>query len=288
MEVRSSSCSSYQSEEDMDVRKGPWTVEEDSLLINYVNIHGEGRWNTAARCAGLNRTGKSCRLRWLNYLRPDVRRGNISLQEQLLILELHSRWGNRWSKIAQELPGRTDNEIKNYWRTRVQKHAKQLKCDVNSKQFRDVMRYVWIPRLVERIQASNSDSPPQGQPGAATFSSRVNYQEDNPATESASEWVDSNPLPDSSVDTQVSPVSDLTTECQNPQSGYYSDSVQTGSGFYPDNNGSSSWDWYNYGQGVQDVQGIEQQGDGLLSGGDSLEELWNDESILLLQQHLMS
>jgi transcription factor MYB, plant len=108
-----------------------------------------------SRVSGLRRTGKSCRLRWLNYLRPDVRRGNITPEEQLLILELHSRWGNRWSKIAQHLPGRTDNEIKNYWRTRVQKHAKQLRCDVNSRQFRDVVRYVWMPRLVERIQAES-------------------------------------------------------------------------------------------------------------------------------------
>ena len=120
--------------------------------------------------AGLKRTGKSCRLRWLNYLRPDLRRGNITPQEQLLILELHSRWGNRWSKIAQHLPGRTDNEIKNYWRTRVQKHAKQLKCDVNSQQFKDVMRYLWMPRLVERIQAAAanaSGAPQQQQHGAA-------------------------------------------------------------------------------------------------------------------------
>ncbi|KAL0288079.1 UNVERIFIED_CONTAM: Transcription factor [Sesamum calycinum] len=98
----------------MDLRRGPWTVEEDFTLINYIAHHGEGRWNSLARSAGLKRTGKSCRLRWLNYLRPDVRRGNITLEEQLLILELHSRWGNRWSKIAQHLPGRTDNEIKNY------------------------------------------------------------------------------------------------------------------------------------------------------------------------------
>jgi myb proto-oncogene protein len=105
---------------------------------------------------GLRRTGKSCRLRWLNYLRPDLRRGNITAQEQLLILELHSRWGNRWSKIAQHLPGRTDNEIKNYWRTRVQKHARQLNCDVNSQQFKDLMRYIWMPRLLERIGSDDS------------------------------------------------------------------------------------------------------------------------------------
>ncbi|KAL8100451.1 transcription factor MYB108-like [Apium graveolens] len=141
-----------------DLRRGPWTIEEDFALMNYISQHGEGRWNSLARSAGLKRTGKSCRLRWLNYLRPDVRRGNITLEEQLTILELHSRWGNRWSKIAQHLPGRTDNEIKNYWRTRVQKHAKQLKCDVNSKQFKDTMRYLWMPRLVERIQAAGGST----------------------------------------------------------------------------------------------------------------------------------
>ncbi|XP_054803777.1 transcription factor MYB78-like [Prosopis cineraria] len=151
-----SDCGSSGSEEEMGIRKGPWTEEEDTILANYISLHGEGHWNSLARAAGLKRTGKSCRLRWLNYLRPNVRRGNISLQEQLLILDLHSRWGNRWSKIAQELPGRTDNEIKNYWRTRVVKQAKQMKCDVNSKQFRDALRFVWIPRLVERIQASSS------------------------------------------------------------------------------------------------------------------------------------
>ncbi|KAG4928681.1 Transcription factor MYB2 [Glycine max] len=125
-----------------EIRKGPWSVEEDTILQNHVATHGDG----------LKRSGKSCRLRWLNYLRPDVRRGNITLQEQITILELHSRWGNRWSKIARHLPGRTDNEIKNYWRTRVIKQARNLNCDVDSKQFQDALRCVWMPRLIERIQ----------------------------------------------------------------------------------------------------------------------------------------
>lgn len=105
-------------------RKGPWTAEEDRLLIEYVRLHGEGRWNSVARLAGLKRNGKSCRLRWVNYLRPDLKRGQITPHEESIILELHARWGNRWSTIARSLPGRTDNEIKNYWRTHFKKKTK--------------------------------------------------------------------------------------------------------------------------------------------------------------------
>ncbi|KAF8116628.1 hypothetical protein N665_0015s0005 [Sinapis alba] len=138
------------------VRKGPWTEEEDAILVNFVSIHGHARWNHIACSSGLKRTGKSCRLRWLNYLCPDVKRGNITLEEQFTILKLHSLWGNRWSKIAQYLPGRTDNEIKNYWRTRVQKQAKHLKCDVDSDLFKETMRNVWMPRLIEKINSQST------------------------------------------------------------------------------------------------------------------------------------
>ncbi|XP_062145556.1 transcription factor MYB62-like [Alnus glutinosa] len=143
-------------EEEMELRRGPWTLEEDSMLIHYIACHGEGRWNLLAKCAGLKRTGKSCRLRWLNYLKPDIKRGNLTPQEQLLILELHSKWGNRWSKIAQHLPGRTDNEIKNYWRTRVQKQARQLNIESNSKRFVDAVRCFWMPRLLQKMEQTSS------------------------------------------------------------------------------------------------------------------------------------
>ncbi|KAJ6686745.1 MYB TRANSCRIPTION FACTOR-RELATED-RELATED [Salix purpurea] len=267
----------------MGVRKGPWTIDEDSLLAQYITIHGEGHWNTAARRAGLNRTGKSCRLRWLNYLRPNVRRGNLTLEEQLLILQLHSRLGNRWSKIAQQLPGRTDNEIKNYWRTRVQKQAKQLKCDVNSKQFRDTMRCVWIPQLSEKIRAESESHMDQLTTSPPSYCSS---QIDIPvaASESGSDLFDPNFIPDISVssalsdalDAQASPWSDL-TDYQNPPCGqYYSDSMQNGSGSCPEND-SGSWGWGWCQDGV-DMQAMEQEGYGFIGGGESLESLWNEEN----------
>ncbi|XVE84871.1 hypothetical protein DITRI_Ditri17bG0047000 [Diplodiscus trichospermus] len=145
-------------EENSELRRGPWTLEEDTLLTHYIARHGEGRWNMLAKCAGLKRTGKSCRLRWLNYLKPDIKRGNLTPQEQLLILELHSKWGNRWSKIAQHLPGRTDNEIKNYWRTRVQKQARQLNIESDSKKFLETVRCSWMPRLLQKVEQTSFSS----------------------------------------------------------------------------------------------------------------------------------
>ncbi|XP_068644491.1 transcription factor MYB59 [Aristolochia californica] len=114
-----------------ETRKGPWMEQEDLRLVFFVGIFGERRWDFIAKVSGLNRTGKSCRLRWVNYLHPGLKRGRMTPQEERLVLELHSRWGNRWSRIARRLPGRTDNEIKNYWRTHMRKKAQERKRNLS-------------------------------------------------------------------------------------------------------------------------------------------------------------
>ncbi|PIN10303.1 hypothetical protein CDL12_05838 [Handroanthus impetiginosus] len=109
--------------QEVELRKGPWLEDEDEKLAAVVALLGERRWDSLAKASGLRRSGKSCRLRWMNYLRPNLKHGKISKEEEKVIIELHKKWGNKWSRIAQRLPGRTDNEIKNYWRSYSKKKA---------------------------------------------------------------------------------------------------------------------------------------------------------------------
>nr|QTO65847.1 R2R3MYB [Chloranthus spicatus] len=105
----------------MGVRKGAWSKDEDDCLKKCIDKYGEGKWREVPLRAGLKRCRKSCRLRWLNYLRPNIKRGEFEEDEIDLIIRLHKLLGNRWSLIAGRIPGRTANDIKNYWNSHLMK-----------------------------------------------------------------------------------------------------------------------------------------------------------------------
>ncbi|KAI3451307.1 hypothetical protein Pfo_007972 [Paulownia fortunei] len=154
------------------LKKGPWTAEEDKKLINFILTNGQCCWRAVPKLAGLLRCGKSCRLRWTNYLRPDLKRGLLSEYEEKMVIDLHAQLGNRWSKIASHLPGRTDNEIKNHWNTHIKKKLRKMGID---------------PLTHKPLPPPTSDQPPQEPPPeVAVEPKRTEEEEVQPAAETFS------------------------------------------------------------------------------------------------------
>ncbi|KAK7392445.1 hypothetical protein VNO78_20884 [Psophocarpus tetragonolobus] len=138
-----------------NVKKGPWSPEEDEKLREYIEKHGTGgNWIALPQKAGLKRCGKSCRLRWLNYLRPNLKHGEFSEDEDRIICTLFASIGSRWSIIASQLPGRTDNDIKNYWNTKLKKKM----MGVNNSAPKKPHQVTLSPMLQNSAPSSSSSS----------------------------------------------------------------------------------------------------------------------------------
>ncbi|KAF7805635.1 transcription factor RAX2-like [Senna tora] len=158
-----------------NVKKGPWSPEEDSKLKDYIEKNGTGgNWIALPQKAGLKRCGKSCRLRWLNYLRPNIKHGEFSDEEDRIICSLYANIGSRWSIIAGQLPGRTDNDIKNYWNTKLKKKLMDASLMTN-------MQYYYNMFASEASCSTSSDGscgPAQNQISISSSSSRDMKQQE--------------------------------------------------------------------------------------------------------------
>ncbi|XP_015887610.2 transcription factor DUO1 [Ziziphus jujuba] len=150
------------------IRKGPWKAEEDEVLLNHVKKYGPRDWSSIRSKGLLQRTGKSCRLRWVNKLRPNLKNGcKFSLEEERLVIELQAEFGNKWARIATYLPGRTDNDVKNFWSSRQKRLARILQTSSTPSKSQKNKQQVPVYHDLPTLEASVFTSYAEGESSRA-------------------------------------------------------------------------------------------------------------------------
>ena len=104
--------------------KGPWTPEEDRTLTKLVALYGTRKWSKVSQYLP-GRIRKQCRERWFNQLDPSIKRGKWTIDEDIVVVQLHLVRGMKWSQIAKHLPGRTDNSIKNRYNANLRRRLRE-------------------------------------------------------------------------------------------------------------------------------------------------------------------
>ncbi|XP_024034230.1 transcription factor MYB3R-1 isoform X2 [Citrus clementina] len=145
--------------------KGPWSKEEDEIIIELVNKYGPKKWSTIAQHLP-GRIGKQCRERWHNHLNPAINKEAWTQEEELALIRAHQIYGNRWAELTKFLPGRTDNAIKNHWNSSVKKKLDSYLASGLLEQFQGLPlvghQNQPLPSSSQRMQSSGDESCPKG------------------------------------------------------------------------------------------------------------------------------
>ena len=137
---------------DPSLVKGSWTGEEDAMIVRWVKDRGPKNWGAlAAQLPG--RISKQCRERWHNHLSPDVNKKDWTPEEDQILIDRQRRWGNKWSQIAADLPGRTDNAVKNRWNSSLKRRLERIERGQSpaGKRGRKPKRPSEAPNLIDEI-----------------------------------------------------------------------------------------------------------------------------------------